>query len=103
MLIGTLWAWRNLRGILRCAKISPETARSIASERINIPSKTVDKIEYAPLIGVSTFVEGPKYTPLPQSTNQAFFSFLCVSAVSENELHRKPDFREEPFWRLTKK
>ena len=65
MLIGTLWAWRNLRGILRCAKMRPDTARSIASERINIPSKTVDKIESAPLIGVSTFVEGPKYTPLP--------------------------------------
>src|SRR5215208_92311 len=106
MLIGTLWAWRNLRGILRYAKISPDTARSIASERINIPSKTVDKIESAPLIAISTFVEGPKYTPpnrqikgsSPFSASWQFQRMADAgSRVSENELHRKPGFREEPF------
>src|SRR5215208_2888112 len=91
---GSISLQTAVRGILRCAKMSPETARSIASERINIPSKTVDKIESAPLIAISTFVEGPKYTPLPRSINHAFFFFLCVLAVSENGQYQKPGFRK---------
>jgi hypothetical protein len=62
--------------------MSPETARSIASERINPPSKTVDKIEVAPLLSLFTFADGPKYTPLPQSTNHAFFFALCIFEFS---------------------
>src|SRR5215210_818151 len=89
MLIGTLCDWRNSKGIRCCANMSPKTARSIASERINPPSKNVDKIETAPLISLSTFVAGPKYTPLPQSTNHAFFFPLWVLAVSENGEYRK--------------
>jgi hypothetical protein len=34
---------------MRCAKMSPETARRIARKRTNPPSNTVDKMKSAPL------------------------------------------------------
>jgi hypothetical protein len=55
---------------------SPETARSIESERINPPSKSVDKMESAPLLEIFAFMEGPKYTPATSIDKSRFL--LCV-------------------------
>ena len=74
---------------------SPETARSIKSERINPPSKSVDKTESAPLLE-TLLLWRAQNTPRSLDRQIALTS-MCLG-VSENSHLRKFGFRE---WRLS--
>src|SRR5829696_8905420 len=61
----SLCDWRSSKGIRRCTKISPTTARSIDSDRIITPSKAskaADIVEAAtPVVLVLFNRRGPRY------------------------------------------
>src|SRR5215212_10834689 len=88
MLMGTLCDWRNSKGILCWAKTRPETARSRASERINPPSKNVDKMGSTPPLALLLVWRSKNTDLLPNRQPRFLLAFLHLG-VSEKNSCRK--------------